>query len=167
MRDLQRDCVDLLRRLCLEQVPEDWVTQVWDDQFTQEHDLPTDYEEILEGIDQTSIIRELREKVSKWITSAGSDNPPPDDSNSTTQSVDLYGWGDFSSVLALDNFNVDRKNFWTILTEKKIQYKTLLALLYQFQARGLARLRQEQERELCLQSAGLYLVMYTCTAAAS
>ena len=37
--------------------------------------------------------------------------------------------------------------------------KSLLAVLYQFQERGLAMAREERERELCLQSAGLYLVM--------
>ena len=37
--------------------------------------------------------------------------------------------------------------------------KSLLAVLYQFQERGLAKAREEKERELCLQSAGLYLVM--------
>ena len=35
----------------------------------------------------------------------------------------------------------------------------MLAVLYQFQERGLAMAREEKERELCLQSAGLYLVM--------
>ena len=52
-----------------------------------------------------------------------------------------------------------RANFWTILSEEKIPVKSLLAVLYQFQERGLAMAREERERELCLQSAGLYLVM--------
>ena len=39
-----------------------------------------------------------------------------------------------------------------------MKYKTLLALLYQLQERGLALFREERERELCLQAASLYLV---------
>ena len=39
-----------------------------------------------------------------------------------------------------------------------MKYKTLLALLYQLQERGLAFFREERERELCLQAASLYLV---------
>ena len=44
------------------------------------------------------------------------------------------------------------------MTEQNVKYKTLLALLYQFQERGLAMFREERERDLCLQAAGLYLV---------
>ena len=49
------------------------------------------------------------------------------------------------------------------MTEQKVKYKTLLALLYQFQERGLARFREEEERELCLQAASLYLVTLAIT----
>ena len=44
------------------------------------------------------------------------------------------------------------------MTEQNVKYKTLLALLYQFQERGLAMFREERERDLCLQAASLYLV---------
>ena len=55
---------------------------------------------------------------------------------------------------------ISRANFWTIMTEQKVKYKTLLALLYQFQERGLAMFREERERDLCLQAASLYLVKH-------
>ena len=46
------------------------------------------------------------------------------------------------------------------MTEQKVKYKTLLALLYQFQERALSMFREERERDLCLQAAGLYLVKH-------
>ena len=46
------------------------------------------------------------------------------------------------------------------MTEQNVKYKTLLALLYQFQERGLAMFREERERDLCLQAASLYLVKH-------
>ena len=51
------------------------------------------------------------------------------------------------------------------MSEQNVKYKTLLALLYQFQERGLSMFREERERDLCLQAAGLYLVNLNAAAA--
>ena len=85
-------CVELLGRLCLDQVGEDWVNNVWEEQFTQAQDLPTDYEEVIQHIDVGKILGELRSLISQWITSQARDAEEAslDETNNTSQSVDLY-----------------------------------------------------------------------------
>ena len=85
-------CVDLLSRLCLDQVGEDWVNNVWEEQFTQAQDLPPDYEEVIQNIDVGKILGDLRSKISQWITSQAPDAEEAslDETNNTSQSVDLY-----------------------------------------------------------------------------
>ena len=85
-------CIELLGRLCLDQVGEDWVNNVWEEQFTQAQDLPTDYEEVIQDIDVGKILGDLRSRISQWITSQARDAEEPslDETNNTSQSEDLY-----------------------------------------------------------------------------
>ena len=83
-------CVELLDRLCLDQVGEDWVNNVWEEQFTQAQDLPPDYEEVIQHLDVGKILGELRSLISQWISSQDSEEVSLDETNNTYQSEDLY-----------------------------------------------------------------------------
>ena len=86
-------CVDLLGRLCLDQVPDDWVNTVWEEQFTQAQDLPPDYEELIQGIDVGKVLGDLRARISQWISSQAreeAEEDSQDDTVNSTQSEDLY-----------------------------------------------------------------------------
>ena len=84
-------CVDLLARLCLDQVGEDWVNTVWEEQFTQAQELPPDYEELIQDIDVGQILAELRTLISQWISQArDTEEASLDETNNTSQSADLY-----------------------------------------------------------------------------
>ena len=84
-------CVDLLARLCLDQVAEDWVNTVWEEQFTQAQELPPDYEELIQDIDVGQILAELRTVISQWISQArDTEEASLDETNNTSQSADLY-----------------------------------------------------------------------------
>ena len=86
-------CVDLLARLSLDQVPEDWVDTVWEEQFTQAQDLPPDYEELIQGIDVGKVLGDLRAKISQWISRQAREETEEDSQDETVNSVqseDLY-----------------------------------------------------------------------------
>ena len=89
--DLITPCVALLNRLCLDQVPEDWVSNVWENQFTEATELPPDYEEAIQGVDVVEVFSQLRKMIERWIASQEErEGAGAEESNETTHSVDLY-----------------------------------------------------------------------------
>ena len=84
--------IDLLGKLCLDQVGEDWVNNVWEEQFTQAQDLPPDYEEVIQDVDVGKILGDLRSRISQWIKSQARDAEEAnlDETNNTSHSEDLY-----------------------------------------------------------------------------
>ena len=84
--------IDLLGKLCLDQVGEDWVNTVWEEQFTQAQDLPPDYEEVIQDIDIGKILGDLRSRISQWIKSQAreAEEASLDETNNTSHSEDLY-----------------------------------------------------------------------------
>ena len=84
--------IDLLGKLRLDQVGDDWVNNVWEEQFTQAQDLPPDYEEVIQDVDIGKILGELRSRISQWIKSQARDAEEAslDETNNTSHSEDLY-----------------------------------------------------------------------------
>ena len=85
-------CVDLLARLSLDQIPEDWVDTVWEEQFTQAQELPADYEELIQDVDVGKLLGELRTRISQWIAQSREDSEETnhDETVNSAQSEDLY-----------------------------------------------------------------------------
>ena len=90
--DLITPCVSLLNSLSLHQVRDEWVDNIWDGQFTESQELPSDYEELIHGVDVGKIFSKLTELISRWIRTHGSGEAATenDEMNSTSQSLDLY-----------------------------------------------------------------------------
>ena len=90
--DLITPCVELLRNLSLHQVRDDWVSYIWDGQFTESQELPPDYEEIIDGVDVGRVFNRLTQLISRWIKTHGTaeTSQETEDMNNTSQSMDLY-----------------------------------------------------------------------------
>ena len=141
--DLVTPCVSLLNSLALHTVSNSWVDTVWDGQFTESQELPLDYEEVIQGIEIKKVLVKLQELTTRWIKVHGQEEASSvGEQDNTSQSISLY-----------------RAGFWTIMTEQNIKYKVLVALLYHYMERGQEMASGEQERELAIQAAGLYLVL--------
>eukprot|EP00092_Neocalanus_flemingeri_P019653 GFUD01021285.1.p1 GENE.GFUD01021285.1~~GFUD01021285.1.p1 ORF type:complete len:1759 (-),score=675.16 GFUD01021285.1:47-5323(-) len=141
--DLVTPCVSLLNSLALHTVNNTWVDSVWDGQFTELQELPADYEEVIQGVEVRKVLAKVQELAIKWIKVHGQEETSrEEDAENTSQSVSLY-----------------RAGFWTIMTEQNIKYKVLVALLYHYMERGQEMASGEQERQLAMQAAGLYLVL--------
>ena len=94
-QDLMTPCLALLNSLSLEQLDQDWVNQVWEEQFTEAHDLPGDYEEVVRCVNVGETLSKLRQIISDWMTRQGitpATEEQRDDSGSSTHSMDIYGY---------------------------------------------------------------------------
>ena len=165
-QDLVTPCVNLLRRLHLSEVGDDWVAAVWDGQFTESPDLPPDYEECVADLGVAGVFARLRDLIHAYTTQqrASDEESAADVTNMSVQS-NLHRWvvrvdhlfGTFlGRHLLLSKFMV-RTDFWALMTEENIQYRVLVALLYHHMDRGLEHCKEEPSRALALAAAGLYL----------
>ena len=132
-QDLVTPCVSLLNSLALHSVSNGWVDSVWDGQFTESQELPMDYVEVIQGVEVKEVFARLQELTIKWI------KVHKQEEESTSHSI--------------------RVGFWTIMTEQNMKFKVLVALLYHYLERGQKMASGDQERQLAIQAAGLYLVL--------
>jgi condensin-2 complex subunit D3 len=135
-QDLVTPCVLLLNSLALHSVSNAWVDSIWDGQFTESQELPMDYVEVIQGVEVKEVFARLQELTIKWI------KVHKQEEDSTIHSISLY-----------------RVGFWTIMSEQNIKLKVLVALLYHYMERGQKMASGDQERQLAIQAAGLYLVL--------
>ena len=102
-----------------------------------------DYEEVIQGVEVKKVFARLQELTLKWIKVHGQEETSKvGEEDSTSHTISLY-----------------RAGFWTIMMEQNIKYKVLVALLYHHMERGQEMAFGEQERQLAIQAAGLYLVL--------
>jgi hypothetical protein len=92
-----------------------------------------DYVEVIQGVEVKEVFARLQELTIKWI------KVHKQEEESTSHSI--------------------RVGFWTIMTEQNIKFKVLVALLYHYLERGQKMASGDQERQLAIQAAGLYLVL--------
>ena len=135
--------MSLLNSLALHTVSSTWVDSVWDGQFTESQELPMDYEEVIQGVEVKKVFARLQDLTIRWINVHGQEETSRvGEEDNTSQSINLH-----------------RAGFWTIMIEQNIKYKVLVALLYHHMERGQEMASGEQERQLAIQAAGLYLVL--------
>ena len=89
--------------------------------------------EVIQGVEVKEVFARLQELTMKWI------KVHKQEEESTSHSI--------------------RVGFWTIMTEQNMKFKVLVALLYHYLERGQKMASGDQERQLAIQAAGLYLVL--------
>lgn len=140
------DIYDLFSKFELELLPQDWVQNLWKDDFSEAVEFPAEYEEFLENTDIGELFSGASKFIKEWI-----DIPS---GNSTFSGENRKSIHNRSSLNASE---VDSKS-WQNLISNNVKHRALVAVLSVFISRGKTE-KQYEVKRLGLKATDLYLVL--------
>ncbi|CAH0391588.1 unnamed protein product [Bemisia tabaci] len=135
------DVISALDKLGLEKLPTGWVSNVWNNSFSEIDVLPPEYEAYLEEIIVVDVLDEISVCFKIWLES--------DDSASTAR-LSLN-----TSSIADD---IDVKS-WQYLIKKEIRHKALICLLSYFIHQAKSESNDEDARHTALSAISVYVML--------
>ncbi|XP_073981492.1 chromosome associated protein D3 isoform X2 [Rhodnius prolixus] len=131
------ELADLFGKFQLDQVDSFWVDSVWEKDFCEEKELPSDYELVLEELNILDLIKTVSSTIKDWITD------PIDQSNSITD----------SSVAS------NARRSWQSLVSKNLGHRAFIALISTFIKKDIKEFRSLDEVYLALEACRCYFVI--------
>lgn len=154
------DIYEVFGKFELELLSQEWVQVVWRDDFSENIELPAEYEMHLENVSIGNLMNTASLYIKDWLSTPENLSAHSSVSNSSNfESSKRNSYVTSESTRMSMEFNNGDKKSWRCLIANNVQHKSLMCLLSYFIQQGRLNINDEDARQLCLKAVSLYFIL--------